>query len=113
MCGTSFEGAERIGAKSWVAGHDSAIACTRQVAERVGPRFTKVGPGEACSLDELREALDWLAGSTAEILAPADHIPALFLWTPPTREGWNREYLGAIRLGRGARFVAPREDAAG
>lgn len=105
LCGTYFSGAEKLGAQSWVSGHDSSIVSTRRVAEKVGPRFEKVGPGDACTIQELREALDWVSGNEAEILTPADSIPALFLWTPAAEEGWNREFLGSIHLERGAQYV--------
>ena len=105
MCGTRFGGAEQLGAESWVAGHDSAVVSAGRVAEKIGPLFPKAGPGDATTVDELRETLDWLADSGAEIVQPMDQVPVLYLWTAPTEEGWNREPIGAIYLDRGAQFV--------
>lgn len=115
LCGTHFGGAERLGAESWVSGHDSAVVCTRRVAEKTGPRFPKVRPGEALDLQELRDTLNDLELQglelvLTEVVQPMDQVPVLYLWTPPTEEGWHREPIGALYLDSNATFVpAPAE----
>lgn len=115
ICQTGFSGATQEGASSWVSGHDSAVACQRSVATREDPFFPKAGPGSVPTLGDLRklidEAVERFGGDQVEILQPADWPPWLFLWTPPTEEGWHRDRLGGFYLGGGGEFVPePRAD---
>lgn len=100
-CQVSFCKATQEGAASWVSGHDSAVACQRNVAAREGPFFPLAGPYAVPTLADLRRLIDEAAerfGDQVEILQPADRPPWLFLWTPPTEEGWHRERLGGFYL---------------
>lgn len=113
MCGTAFSNEVRERAQAWVSGHDSAVVCARSVAEKIGPQFPKAGPGDAATVLELRDALEGLADD-AEILQPMDQPPVLYLWTPPTEEGWHRQPIGALYLDLGCRFIpAADPDAVG
>jgi hypothetical protein len=58
----------------------------------------------------LRELLDWLGDTEAEIVQPIDQVPAVYLWTAPTEEGWHREPIGTLYLDHSAQFV-PAADA--
>jgi len=58
------------------------------------------------------EAIERFGGDRVEILQPADQPPRLFLWGPPTEEGWNRERLGVFYLSGNGQFEPePRADA--
>ncbi len=101
---------------AWASGHDSAVACQRDVARRQPPTFRPTGPGEATSLAQLRDtAADLIAwfGDEAEVLVAADQSPLLYVFTPPTEEGWNRELLATVHVDNGAIEVSPRGDEIG
>ena len=115
-CRTSFEETDEGRAQAWVSGHDSAVACQRAVARTAEPTFAPTGPGDALTLGDLREVADtadnWFGGE-AEILVPADQAPLLYVFTPPTEEGWRRERLGVLHLDSGGISMAPHPDAIG
>ena len=115
-CRTSFVETDQSRAWSWVAGHDSAVACQRDVARRTSPTFAPTGPEEALSLAQLRATvaglIQWFGGE-AEVLMAADAAPLLFVHTPPTEEGWHRELLATVHVDTGAVEVPPPEDAIG
>jgi hypothetical protein len=114
ICQVGFTGGTEEGASSWAAGHNAAIARQRSVAGRE-LFFPKAGPHALPTLGDLRRLIDEAAerfgGDQVEILQPADQPPWLYLWTPPSEEGWIRERLGAIHLEGSGQFVAaPRDD---
>jgi hypothetical protein len=121
ICGVAFYGeTDRGRADAWCNGHNSAVA---RIADRPVPLwFPPVGPGDAITLPRLREAIDEAmayldqegfptTGELAEIVQPAAFPPLLFVWTPPTEEGWKRIRLGAILAERNGAFI-PEPDAA-
>lgn len=115
-CQTSFSGATQEGASSWAMGHDSAVARQRSVAGREGEFFSQAGPGDVPTLGDLRrlidEAIDRFGGDLVEVLQPADRPPWLYLWTPPSEEGWKRERLGGFHLAGSGEFAPePNADA--
>lgn len=106
---------------AWCDGHDAAVARARHVAATRPPFFPAAGPGEAITLADLRHVIDVAANclellghTDVEVLQPADQIPWLYLWTPPTGRGWQRTRLGGLYIERSGEFVpAQREDRAG
>ena len=108
-CGVGFQGASQDEARTWASGHDSAIACQRAVAGRADEFFPIAGPNAVPTLGDLRrlidEAIERFGGDLVEILQPADRPPWLYLWTPPTEEGWHRERLGGFHLAGEGEFA--------
>lgn len=100
-CGTKFFTYDQNEARWWASGHDSAIAQQRHVARTARAFFVKTGPGDAITLATLRDRIDRVIathGGDVEIVQPADQAPLLYLWTPPTEEGWNRKSAGVLAL---------------
>ena len=111
-CRTSFIEADEGRAHAWVSGHDSAVACQRDVARREDPTFAPTGPNEAMPIHGLRELADTLGAwfGDAEVLMPADRAPLLYVFTPPTEEGWHRDLLAIVHVDTGEIEVPPRAD---
>lgn len=118
-CGVGFSGeTSKAAAAAWCDGHNQAVARARHVAATNPPFFASTGPGAALKLVDLIaravEADDWLmrqGHARTEVLQPADQVPLLYLWTPPSEDGWQRERLGVIYIEGSGEFVAERRSA--
>jgi hypothetical protein len=116
VCGVKWYGeTERGWADAWCTGHNSAV---HRIASFPVPLwFPPTGPGDAVSLDDLRALVEQViaaVGDDKEIVFPAAQPPLLFVWTPPSEEGWHRERLGAMFLQSGGAWAAePHSDARG
>lgn len=102
-CGTKFFTYNPQHAQWWATGHDSAVAQQRHVARTAAAFFVRTGPGDAITLGVLRDRIDEVIatrGGDVEIVQPADQAPLLYLWTPPTEEGWHRDSVGVLALDR-------------
>jgi hypothetical protein len=107
-------------ADSYMNGHNDAVYGINN--NGIPLWFPPVGPHRAISLAELRDLVDAAierlrgpvyegVGDAAEVVVPAAMPPLLFLFTPPTEEGWHRKPLGSLYIeGSGDFVVAPRED---
>jgi hypothetical protein len=113
VCGVGSQETWLGAAMAWCDGHDAAVARARHVAATHPPFFAPTGPGEAITLAELRRVIDvattcleLLGHTDVEVLQPADQIPWLYLWTPPTTEdGWQRTRLGGLYIERRGEFI--------
>lgn len=115
ICGVAWYGeTDRGRADAWCNGHNTAV---HRIHDRPVPLWwPPVGPGDAITLARLREVIDETmahldregmptTGDLAEIVQPAAFPPLLFVWTPPTEEGWHRERLGAILVERTGAWI--------
>jgi hypothetical protein len=107
ICGVRWYGeTERGWADAWCTGHNSAV---HRIASRPVPLwFPPVGPGDAISVRDLHKVIHnvgAMLGDDVEIVQPAAYPPLLFVWTPPSVEGWHRDRLGAIYIEKQGVFI--------
>lgn len=111
ICDVAFSGeTDQLRADAWCNGHNSAVA--RMTAAPVPLWFPPVGPGDAVTLSRLAYVLGIVSGEVghdAEIVQPAAYPPLLFVWSPPSDEGWKRTRLGAVFLEKGGSFIRDSE----